>query len=128
MTMTVSKILYTFTGGYLDFRVNGNHWAYFHGHYLFLHEDKYYMRNKNKYWLAFISQSGATYLHLVVCFSKLEYPFLLDQLDWVGFELDFYNSSLLKQTTKCRYVAPLWLMNANQYLFLFLHDADLEKY
>lgn len=55
------------------------------------------------------------------------YPFLLDQLDWVGFELDFYNSSLLKQTTKCRYVAPLWLMNANQYLFLFLHDADLEK-
>ena len=27
--------------------VNGNHWAYFHGHYLFLHEDKYYMRNKN---------------------------------------------------------------------------------
>jgi hypothetical protein len=37
MTMTVSKILW----------VNGNHWAYFHGHYLFLHEDKYYMRNKN---------------------------------------------------------------------------------
>jgi hypothetical protein len=27
--------------------VNGNHWAYFNGHYLFLHEDKYYMRNKN---------------------------------------------------------------------------------
>jgi hypothetical protein len=27
--------------------VNGNHWAYFHGHYLFLHEDKYYMGIKN---------------------------------------------------------------------------------
>ena len=23
------------------------HWAYFYGHYLFLHEDKYYMRNTN---------------------------------------------------------------------------------
>jgi hypothetical protein len=27
--------------------VNGNHWAYFYGYYLFLNEDKYYMRNKN---------------------------------------------------------------------------------
>jgi hypothetical protein len=27
--------------------VNVNDWAHFHGHYLFLHEDKYYMRNKN---------------------------------------------------------------------------------
>jgi hypothetical protein len=24
-----------------------DHWAHFYGHYLFLHEDKYYMRNKN---------------------------------------------------------------------------------
>jgi hypothetical protein len=62
MPMTVSKILYTFTGGYLDFEVldlslpglyvnlawvNVNDWAHFYGHYLFLHEDKYYMRNKN---------------------------------------------------------------------------------
>jgi hypothetical protein len=27
--------------------VNVNDWAHFDGHYLFLHEDKYYMRNKN---------------------------------------------------------------------------------
>jgi hypothetical protein len=27
--------------------VNVNDWARFDGHYLFLHEDKYYMRNKN---------------------------------------------------------------------------------
>jgi hypothetical protein len=26
--------------------VNVNDWAHFDGHYLFLHEDKYYMRNK----------------------------------------------------------------------------------
>ena len=27
--------------------VNVNDWAHFYGHYLFIHEDNYYMRNKN---------------------------------------------------------------------------------